>query len=70
MKVVLASIGNHKEVTCSRHVKLVADCLLSEIEHKLTFNAIVLPGGAKGAESFANVFIYFYFLFTSFYIVL
>jgi protein DJ-1 len=54
LKVTLASVTSSLEVVCSRQVKLVADTLLKDIEHKDVFGAIVLPGGAKGAEAFAN----------------
>ena len=34
-------------------VVLVADCLLKELEPDLLFDAVVLPGGGKGAENLA-----------------
>ena len=34
-------------------VVLVADCLLKELESDLLFDAVVLPGGGKGAENLA-----------------
>jgi len=37
------------EVTASRGVRLVGDCLLTECREK-SFSAIVLPGGLPGAE--------------------
>jgi 4-methyl-5(b-hydroxyethyl)-thiazole monophosphate biosynthesis len=47
-KVVVASVGQH-QITASRGVKLVADCLLGECLND-TFDLIVLPGGIPGAE--------------------
>ena len=35
-------------------VVLVADCILKELESDLLFDAIVLPGGGKGAENLAD----------------
>ena len=35
-------------------VVLVADCLLKELESDLLFDAVVLPGGGKGAENLAS----------------
>ncbi len=47
--VVAASL-NDETVLASRDVKLVADCLWSEIEPE-NFNMIVLPGGMDGTEA-------------------
>lgn len=47
-EVTVASVSN-LQVTCSRGVKLVADCLIGECKGK-TYDLIVLPGGMPGAE--------------------
>jgi len=47
--VTVASVGDI-QVTASRGVKLVADCLISECMDK-TFDLIALPGGMPGAEN-------------------
>ena len=51
--VTLASLTDTPNVTCSRQVVLVADCPLSTVQGKV-FDAVVLPGGGKGAENLAN----------------
>eukprot|EP01125_Pyxidicula_operculata_P008208 TRINITY_DN2770_c0_g1_i1.p1 TRINITY_DN2770_c0_g1~~TRINITY_DN2770_c0_g1_i1.p1 ORF type:complete len:197 (-),score=20.21 TRINITY_DN2770_c0_g1_i1:84-647(-) len=48
-QVVVASVENHKLVTCSRRVKIEADVLINEVHHD-HFDMIVLPGGMPGAE--------------------
>lgn len=48
-RVVVASVEDGREVTCSRGVVLVADKLIGECADEL-FDAIVLPGGMPGAE--------------------
>jgi 4-methyl-5(b-hydroxyethyl)-thiazole monophosphate biosynthesis len=47
-QVTVASVGS-LQVTASRKVKLVADCLIADCKDK-TFDLIVLPGGLPGAE--------------------
>jgi len=51
--VKLASMHDKTNVTCSRQVVLAADCLLKELESDMLFDAVVLPGGGKGAENLA-----------------
>jgi len=41
-------------VTCSRNVIIRADALFAEVSQKI-YDAVVLPGGLKGAEAFAAV---------------
>lgn len=48
-KVTVASV-NALQVTASRGVKLVADCLIAECREQ-TFHLVVLPGGIPGAEN-------------------
>jgi len=48
-EVTVASIGDRRQVTCSRGVVLVADARLDDLPD-LACDAIVLPGGMPGAE--------------------
>ena len=52
LDVIVASLGNKDIVLCSRDVKIQADMELSDL--KDLPDAIVLPGGSKGAENLAN----------------
>eukprot|EP00871_Galdieria_phlegrea_P005250 jgi/Galph1/5726/GphlegSOOS_G4407.1 len=52
-QVTVAAVGEETTVTCSRQVKLVADCLLSSCMNHV-YDLVVLPGGAKGAENLAT----------------
>jgi protein deglycase len=47
--VTVASVSQ-KQITASRGVRLVADVLISDCVNQ-TYDLIVLPGGAKGAEN-------------------
>lgn len=47
--VTLASVSPTLQVTCSRGIKLVADCMISECANK-EWDMIVCPGGMPGAE--------------------
>jgi 4-methyl-5(b-hydroxyethyl)-thiazole monophosphate biosynthesis len=47
-EVVVASV-NKLQITASRGVKLVADCLIAECAER-SFDLVVLPGGIPGAE--------------------
>ncbi|KAL4196687.1 hypothetical protein AMTRI_Chr04g247430 [Amborella trichopoda] len=49
VNVVVASVEKYMEVVASRNVKIVADMLISDAA-KSTYDLILLPGGAKGAE--------------------
>jgi 4-methyl-5(b-hydroxyethyl)-thiazole monophosphate biosynthesis len=48
-EVTVASVGPDRQITASRGVRLVADCLLSSCGRQ-TWDLIVLPGGLAGAE--------------------
>lgn len=52
-EVVTASIESELQVTCSRGVRLVAQCHLSEVVDQ-EFDLIVLPGGAEGAQRLSD----------------
>jgi len=47
-RVTVASVGE-LQVTASRGVKIVADCLIGSCRER-TFDLVVLPGGMPGAE--------------------
>ena len=51
-QVVVASV-NGIQITASRNVKIVADCLIDACSDQ-TFDLIVLPGGMPGAENLKN----------------
>jgi protein DJ-1 len=51
VEVVLAGVEGREPVVCSRKVVVAPDCALSEARG--TFDLLVLPGGAKGAETLA-----------------
>ena len=54
IKVVLASLSDDLVTTCSRSVKIVADCTLKDVAENDLFDCVVLPGGGGGAEKFAT----------------
>ena len=43
-------VASHQQVTCSRGVKIAADCKLSECESR-NWDAVVCPGGMPGAAN-------------------
>lgn len=55
IQVTLASVANdgNLEITCSRGVRLLADAPLVKVADR-HFDALVLPGGLKGAECFRD----------------
>jgi protein DJ-1 len=52
VKVTLAGLAGSGPVTCSRGLKLLPDVALGDVAG--TFDAVVLPGGAQGAENLAS----------------
>lgn len=54
IEVILAGINEDNTVVCSRNVKIVPDIGISKIESEL-FDALIIPGGLKGAEICATV---------------
>ncbi|MEY4546698.1 MAG: hypothetical protein RL685_2893 [Pseudomonadota bacterium] len=52
IKVTLAGLAGSGAVTCSRGVRLLPDVALGDVAG--SFDAVVLPGGAQGAENLAN----------------
>lgn len=53
VKVTVASIERGKTVKGTRDIALVADCSFASVKAK-KFQAIILPGGEKGAKAFAK----------------
>ncbi len=55
IKTVTASVESDgcREIVCSRGVRLLADVPLVEVADN-AYDAIVLPGGLKGAETFRD----------------
>ena len=52
INVTLANLEENSEVLCSRNIKIVADKPLDEVKDQI-FDAVILPGGGKGAQSLA-----------------
>ncbi|KAH0950477.1 hypothetical protein HN011_008656 [Eciton burchellii] len=50
--VMIASLSNNILVTCSRNVMIRTDALFTEVKQEI-YDAVILPGGLKGAEAFA-----------------
>ncbi len=53
LEVLLAAVGDHLTVTCSRGVRLVADVRLAEVAER-PFDLVALPGGMPGAQHLAE----------------
>jgi len=51
---MIASLSNNILVTCSRNVMIRTDALFTEVKQEI-YDAVILPGGLKGAEAFAAV---------------
>ena len=52
VKVTLAGVAGSGAVTCSRGLRVVPDVALGDVAG--SFDAVVLPGGAQGAENLGN----------------
>ena len=52
VKVTLAGLAGSAAVTCSRGLRVVPDVALGDVAG--SFDAVVLPGGAQGAENLGN----------------
>lgn len=52
VKVTLAGLAGSNAVTCSRSLRIVPDVALGDVAG--SFDAVVLPGGAQGAENLAS----------------
>lgn len=53
VNVVMASITHSLTVQCSRGMQIIADTLLDSVR-ETPFDAVILPGGLKGAENFSQ----------------
>ena len=54
INVTLAGVKGDAPVICSRNVRIVPDKALSSVANDC-FDAVIIPGGAKGAETCGNV---------------
>ena len=54
IEVTLAGIKGDSTVLCSRNVKIEPDCALDKVSND-QFDAVIVPGGLKGAEACATV---------------
>ena len=54
IEVTLAGLEGVDAVLCSRNVRIVPDVALSNVENNI-FDAVIVPGGLKGAETCATV---------------
>ena len=56
-KIDVTLAGLHDDISgpiiCSRNLKIVADSSLKDAMDKRTYDAVILPGGLKGAENLA-----------------
>lgn len=52
VKVTLAGVAGSSAVACSRGLRIVPDVALGDVAG--SFDAVVLPGGAQGAENLGN----------------
>ncbi len=50
IQVTLAGVNGIEPVLCSRNVKLVPDDALENLKDNI-FDAVIIPGGLKGAET-------------------
>lgn len=54
IEVILASLERAQHVTCSRGLRIAPDAALSDVcDTSETYDAVVLPGGAEGADRLA-----------------
>ena len=56
--LTLAGVSGDQAVLCSRNVKVLPDVSLTSVA-SLEFDAVIVPGGLKGAEECATVMIVF-----------
>jgi protein DJ-1 len=54
VNVTLAGVNGAEPVLCSRNVRVVPDEDLNNVKDN-TYDAVIIPGGLKGAETCANV---------------
>src|SRR3989339_1309811 len=51
--VTIASVHTYKQITASRGLKIIADCLIDECKDTI-YDLIALPGGMPGAENLSS----------------
>lgn len=54
IEVTLAGVKGDQTVLCSRNVRIQPDCALDKVSND-QFDAVIVPGGLKGAEACATV---------------
>jgi protein DJ-1 len=62
VEVTVAGVNGEQTVTCSRLVKIEPDCALDKVKSEL-FDAVIVPGGLKGAETCATVKLFSVFFY-------
>lgn len=55
VQVTVAGLQGNKPHECSRQVKIQPDLSLEEAVAKAPYDVVVLPGGLKGSQLFAQV---------------
>jgi putative intracellular protease/amidase len=51
--VDVVSVENTREIICARGINLIADQLLSDLKNANEYEALIIPGGKKGADTMA-----------------
>ncbi len=54
IEVTLAGLESNNPVECSRGVKIIPDCSLSESDTRGPYDVVVLPGGGGGAKNLSQ----------------
>ena len=54
--VTVAGVNGEQTVVCSRLVKIQPDCSLESVKSQV-YDAVIVPGGLKGAETCATVIV-------------
>ena len=60
IEVVIAGVNGSQPALCSRNVKIVPDVSLDQVLDE-TFDAVIIPGGLKGAKTCSEVENFFKF---------
>ncbi|EFA81809.1 hypothetical protein PPL_05804, partial [Heterostelium album PN500] len=53
-KVTVASVSSNLQIDGSRHIKIVADQLIENIDNNIQWDLIALPGGMPGASNLSE----------------
>ena len=54
INVTLAGVKGDEPVLCNQNVRIIPDIALSSVANDI-FDAVIIPGGGKGAEGCGNV---------------